>query len=187
VNWGRFRTTGTEQIVFSTNGHPSFSPDAFFVILDILKRNHGFIVSEWEVIRIEVNAEDHRLRFEGCLTLELIAGVLLKVYDGHGRGTRFEIVDTRRVPLSEVVRFVREVANQMDGRRALREIEGIRQDFKALAVDTRLALSVARKTRDIIDEMKGQGKNPAQRGGNCVESVGTRRPPHRRPHEEDRR
>jgi predicted nucleic acid-binding Zn-ribbon protein len=118
------------------------SPDAALLLIDRLG-----IDDNWKCVSLELNIDSYKHRIDSSYSLQVIEGLLLKAYQ-HGYNTRVEIADHRKVSLREVMDVFHDIANGVQGRQALREMDSLRKEIKEIRQDSRLALNIARKIRN---------------------------------------
>jgi hypothetical protein len=124
VQWEVYQN-GTEVIRLSANRAAPFSPDHVLTLMQFLE-TEGFGDDKWVCKSIEANVEGRKLRIDGSFSIQLIEGLLLKVYQ-HGPALRIELADRRPHSLPEVISFLKAICDGFDGAEALK----IAQDFDA--------------------------------------------------------
>lgn len=119
MNWEQYGN-GTQIIRISAQGAPALSVDFILYIIDDLRRK-VLDFDTWNCTSIEINKDSRKLRVDGSYSLQMIAGVLLKVYQ-HGCSTRIEIADRRKVPIREIVDLLQSFTAGLYQRVTLNEI-----------------------------------------------------------------
>jgi hypothetical protein len=117
--WEQYEN-GTQIIRISARGAPPLSVDLILYIIDDLQRK-GQDLDNWYCTSIEVNKDSRKLRVDDSYSLQIFAGVLLKIYQ-HGYSTRIEIADRRKVPIREIVDLLQSFTAGLDQRVTLKEI-----------------------------------------------------------------
>ncbi|PKL64797.1 MAG: hypothetical protein CVV32_06880 [Methanomicrobiales archaeon HGW-Methanomicrobiales-3] len=149
VSWEQY-TNGTEMIRLSVNGAPPFSPDHVLTLIHIL-RGQG-LDDTWECVSIEINIDSRDLRFDSSISLQVLEGLLLKIYS-HGPWMRVELADRRRCGLGEVMALLTGLSGAVDVRDALQQCDQIRQELKEVSGTARVALSNSRKVREKVEDL----------------------------------
>jgi len=143
VMWGRY-TNGTEEIHLSAKGAPPFSPDHALTIIHFLEKQ-GFGGAGWYCTSIEANVDSRNLRVDSSFSLEIIKGLLIKVYQHSSSSLRVELAERRQCSMREVMSFLHAFTDGFDGAEALHEIRDVKKQIRSIASDTKVALSNSRK------------------------------------------
>ncbi len=151
---------GTKMLRLSAHGASPFSTEQVLTILFFL-RQKGFDISDWECTSIELNIDSRRHRIDASYTYQVIRGLFIKVYQ-HGNFGRVELADRRSVPTHEVMKLFQALSNKLDGTEALREVSKLNKRVSKCEKDNQLALSIGRKNRDKIEEMKARKDTPTK-------------------------
>jgi len=155
VSWERY-DNGTQIIRLSAKGAPPFSPDHVLTLLEILKKDG--LDDTWDCVSIEVNIDSRTLRVDASINLQVLEGLLLKVYQ-HGPCIRVELADRRRCSLGEVMGLLTGLAGAVDAREALQRCNQFGKDLKEVAGTARLGLNNSRKVREKVDDLKKPATN----------------------------
>ena len=169
ITWVEY-TNGTQEIRLSANKKAPFSPDNILTHLNGFEKL-GFKPEEWTCISIELNIEGRYWRVDASLSVKLIEGLLLKVYQ-HGRSTRIELADRRAWTVPEVISWLNAFANGFDGAEALTKVKSIEERVIRTERLAKLAYNVASKVRDGSEVKKKQDLVPSfKRASELVESL----------------
>jgi hypothetical protein len=123
VTWEDYRTTGTQVISLCANGSPPLSPGEVLLIISKIRESGG-LDNSWNCTSIEANIDSRYYRIDGSYSMQLIEGVLIKMYQ-HGDNARIEIADRRTVPLREIMNLFHSLANTFDGQGIIQQVKGI--------------------------------------------------------------
>jgi hypothetical protein len=120
-----YPSTGTGVISISANGAPPLSPDALLMLISRL-RESAVLDDSCNCISIEANIDSRYHRIDGSYAVQLIEGVLVKMYQ-HGCSARLEVADRRTVPLREVLNLFRSLTNTFDVQGIIRQNKKIEE------------------------------------------------------------
>jgi hypothetical protein len=145
IVWERYNNS-TEVIRLSAKGAPPFSPDHVLTLIYLLK-TRGFEPDKWHCASFELNIDSPKIRMDAYYSIEVIEGLLLKVYQ-HGYNSRIELADRRKVPLKEVMELFHLIVNGFYDREAIIKVKQLDERVRHVEKTARLAYNIAVKSRE---------------------------------------
>jgi len=152
ITWEQYGN-GTQIIRISAHGAPPLSVEFILYIIDDLRRK-GLDLDNWNCTSIEVNKDNRKLRVDGSYSLQILAAVLLKIYQ-HGDSTRIEIADRRKVPIREIVDLLQSFTAGLDQRVTLKEIAELKDRVHRIEKNMQPRKRRPTTSLDIKDGTKG--------------------------------